>query len=76
MAYHWNSFITASCFIVAGISRSASPTSPSVAPSPRGIASIRARSAGDSACSGVVRTVHRIDVIENSAPIRNAPTVM
>ena len=76
MAYHWKSFITASCFIVTGISRIASPTSRRAAPNPRGSASMRARSSAVSGSSGVVLTVSRIDEIENTAPMRNAQTVI
>ena len=76
MAYHWNSFITASCFMVDGMSRMASATSRSAAPKPRGIALMRATSSLLSGSSGVVLTVQRMELIEKIAPIRNAPIVM
>ncbi len=76
MAYHRKNFITPSCQTVAGISRSAAPISRSAAPIPRGSAAMRSRSAADSGSSATRRTVKRMKVIENTAPIRKASIVM
>lgn len=75
MAYQLKSIIGAMSFMVVGMSRMASNMSGNVEATPDGLLRIFCSSSSESGISFVVFNVHKIELIETTAPIRKAMSV-